>query len=60
MNVDSLLHGKKIPIPIGHKNVICVLNIDELNELKTLLNPKKDNVYKLISSSEINYSLYMN
>lgn len=59
-NVDSLIHGKKVPIPIGHKNVIVVLNIDELNELKILLSFNENKRYKSISCAEINYSLHMN
>lgn len=54
------LHGKKIPIPIGHKNLVLVLNSNELKELQMLFSHTKTQNYTLISLNKINYKLFMN
>ena len=54
------LHDKKIPIPIGHKNLMLVLNSNELKELQVLFSHTKAQNYTLIGLNKINYKLFMN
>ena len=54
------LHGKKIQLPIGHKNLLIALNCQELRELQHLFNHKITEDYSLINLDKIHYKLFMN
>lgn len=57
---NNELHGKKIKLPIGHKNLTITISIKELNELKQLFSHQLTDGFDLISLDEIHYDLFMN
>ncbi|RNC89505.1 MAG: hypothetical protein ED555_08485 [Allomuricauda sp.] len=54
VQLKETMHNKRIPISIGTKHCIVVVNREELLELKQLLREKKKHTH-LLSSQEIAY-----
>lgn len=57
---DDELHGKKIKLPVGHKNLLIAISIEELQELKLLFSHQSDFDFKIINLDAIHYKLFMN
>ncbi len=53
------VNSRKIPVPIGVKHFIIVLNQEELYEMKLLLNLEKNKI-NLLKFNEIQYRLIEN
>lgn len=54
------IHGQKIQLPIGHKNLLISLNIEELKEFRLLFQHKFNDDFKIINFNEIHNKLFMN
>ena len=51
---------RKIPIQTFHQNLFLVFDLQEINELKTLLGIKKGQLDKKLSPADIDYTLILN
>ena len=54
------IYGKKIPIPTAQQNLLILLNIQELEELKRLLIDNNTDIIKCVSLGEIDYKMIFN
>ena len=56
----STTQRRKIPVPTFHQNLVLVFDTYEIEELKILLNIRSNNKNKIISTTEIDYTLILN
>lgn len=57
---ENSIYGKKIPIPTAQQNLMILLNIQELEELKRLLINKNLNKIKNVTLCDIDYKMIFN
>ena len=56
----STTQRRKIPVPTFHQNLVLVFDTYEIEELKVLLGIHSNNKDKIITTSDIDYSLILN
>jgi hypothetical protein len=57
---SETIQRRKIPVPTFHQNLVLVFDTYEIEELKILLNIRSNNKNKIISTTEIDYTLILN
>lgn len=51
---------RKVPIPTSHQNLILIFDINEVKELRILLDLDRNNPIKIVAPADIDYPLILN